>query len=152
MKELLLIGIFMLCPASVVWGQVGIRQYAGTAMPYPVVKDSTVLFQDSMVPFYMNHLGRHGARFPTSGKALNKVKGMLIAAQQENRLTTAGVRLLSTLQHLSEAFEGQWGNLSVVGEMEQQGIARRMMKHYSPLFSDSAKNRGNSDLCTPLYT
>ena len=139
MKELLLIGIFMLCPASVVWGQVGIRQYAGTAMPYPVVKDSTVLFQDSMVPFYMNHLGRHGARFPTSGKALNKVKGMLIAAQQESRLTTAGVRLLSTLQHLSEAFEGQWGNLSVVGEMEQQGIARRMMKHYSPLFSDSAK-------------
>ena len=48
MKELLLIGIFMLCPASIIWGQVGIRQYAGTAMPYPVVKDSTVLFQDSI--------------------------------------------------------------------------------------------------------
>lgn len=139
MKELLFIGILMFCPVSIIWGQAGIQQYAGTAMPYPVVKDSSVISQDGMVPFYMNHLGRHGARFPTSGKALSKVKGILIAAQQENRLTTAGVSLLSTFQHLSEAFEGKWGNLSVVGELEQQGIAGRMIEHYPQLFSDSAE-------------
>lgn len=139
MKGLLLIGIFMFCPVSILWGQDRIQQYAGTAMPYPVVKDSFVFFQDSMVPFYVNHLGRHGARFPTSGKALNRVKEILELAQRENRLTSGGVTLLSTIQNLSETFDGQWGKLSVVGEEEQRGIARRMIERYPQLFSDSVK-------------
>ena len=135
----LLIGIFMFCPVSILWGQDRIQQYAGTAMPYPIVKDSFVFFQDSMVPFYVNHLGRHGARFPTSGKALNRVKEILELAQRENRLTSGGVTLLSTIQNLSETFDGQWGKLSVVGEEEQRGIARRMIERYPQLFSDSVK-------------
>ncbi len=129
----------MFCPVSILWGQDRIQQYAGTAMPYPVVKDSFGFFQDSMVPFYINHLGRHGARFPTSGKALNRVKEILELAQRENRLTSGGVTLLSTIQNLSETFDGQWGKLSVVGEEEQRGIARRMIERYPQLFSDSAK-------------
>ena len=129
----------MFCPVSILWGQDRIQQYAGTAMPYPIVKDSFVFFQDSMVPFYVNHLGRHGARFPTSGKALNRVKEILELAQRENRLTSGGVTLLSTIQNLSETFDGQWGKLSVVGEEEQRGIARRMIERYPQLFSDSAK-------------
>lgn len=139
MKGLLLIGIFMFCPVSILWGQDRIQQYAGTAMPYPVVKDSSGFFQDSMVPFYVNHLGRHGARFPTSGKALNRVKEILELARRENRLTSGGVTLLSTIQNLSETFDGQWGKLSVVGEEEQRGIARRMIERYPQLFSDSVK-------------
>lgn len=139
MKGLLLIGIFMFCPVSILWGQDRIQQYAGTAMPYPVVKDSSGFFQDSMVPFYINHLGRHGARFPTSGKALNRVKEILELARRENRLTSGGVTLLSTIQNLSETFDGQWGKLSVVGEEEQRGIARRMIERYPQLFSDSVK-------------
>ena len=139
MKGLLLIGIFMFCPVSILWGQDRIQQYAWTAMPYPIVKDSFVFFQDSMVPFYVNHLGRHGARFPTSGKALNRVKEILELAQRENRLTSGGVTLLSTIQNLSETFDGQWGKLSVVGEEEQRGIARRMIERYPQLFSDSVK-------------
>ena len=50
-----------------------------------------------------------------------------------------GKILLSTLQHLSDSFEGQWGKLSVLGELEQKGIAGRMMRHYPQLFSNSAK-------------
>lgn len=129
----------MFCPVSILWGQDRIQQYAGTAMPYPIVKDSFVFFQDSMVPFYVNHLGRHGARFPTSGKALNRVKEILELAQRENRLTSGGVTLLSTIQNLSETFDGQWGKLSVVGKEEQRGIARRMIERYPQLFSDSVK-------------
>mgnify|MGYP005905144831 FL=1 len=139
MKGLLLIGIFMFYSISSVWGQDVIKQYAGTAMLYPVQEDSFHLSTSDMVPFYINHLGRHGARFPTSGKALDKAKKALILGQQENRLTTDGKILLSTLQHLSDSFEGQWGKLSVLGELEQKGIAGRMMRHYPQLFSNSAK-------------
>ena len=139
MKGLLLIGIFMFYSISSVWGQDVIKQYAGTAMLYPVQEDSFHLSTSDMVPFYINHLGRHGARFPTSGKALDKAKKALILGQQENRLTTDGKILLSTLQHLSDSFEGQWGKLSVLGELEQKGIAGRMMRHYPQLFSNSVK-------------
>lgn len=139
MKGLLLIGIFMFYSISSVWGQDVIKQYAGTAMLYPVQEDSFHLSTSDMVPFYINHLGRHGARFPTSGKALDKAKEALILGQQENRLTTDGKILLSTLQHLSDSFEGQWGKLSVLGELEQKGIAGRMMRHYPQLFSNSVK-------------
>lgn len=139
MKGLLSIGIFIFGFVSGVWGQIGIQQYAGTAMPYPVVENMSVSFRDDMIPFYINHLGRHGARFPTSEKALNKVKETLMLAQQDNRLTTAGITLLSILQNLSEVFDGKWGNLSAIGVLEQQGIAGRMMNHYPQMFNDSAK-------------
>ncbi|MBD9110538.1 histidine-type phosphatase [Bacteroides nordii] len=139
MKGLLSIGIFIFGFVSGVWGQIGIQQYAGTATPYPVVENMSVSFRDDMIPFYINHLGRHGARFPTSEKALNKVKETLMLAQQDNRLTTAGITLLSILQNLSEVFDGKWGNLSAIGVLEQQGIAGRMMNHYPQMFNDSAK-------------
>ena len=106
MKGLLLIGIFMFYSISSVWGQDVIKQYAGTAMLYPVQEDSFHLSTSDMVPFYINHLGRHGARFPTSGKALDKAKEALILGQQENRLTTDGKILLSTLQEKSGRADG----------------------------------------------
>lgn len=124
MKGLLLIGIFMFYSISSVWGQDVIKQYAGTAMLYPVQEDSFHLSTSDMVPFYINHLGRHGARFPTSGKALDKAKEALILGQQENRLTTDGKILLSTLQHLSDSFEGQWGKTVSVGRVGTKGNCR----------------------------
>lgn len=76
-----------------------------------LIKNLPVLNHDGMVPFYINHLGRHGARFPTSGKALEKVRNVLILAEQENRLTVKGQELLATVLRLSEAFEGRWGRI-----------------------------------------
>lgn len=70
-------------PNHFLFGQSAIQKYAGTAMPYPFIKNLSVLNHDGMVPFYINHLGRHGARFPTSGKALEKVRNVLILAEQE---------------------------------------------------------------------
>lgn len=55
MKGLLLIGIFMFYSISSVWGQDVIKQYAGTAMLYPVQEDSFHLSTSDMVPFYINH-------------------------------------------------------------------------------------------------
>ena len=37
-------------------------------------EDSFHLSTSDMVPFYINHLGKTWARFPTSGKALDKAK------------------------------------------------------------------------------
>lgn len=122
--------LFICVPFSI--GQEKIRQYAGTAMPYPFI-------QDDMVPFYINHIGRHGARFPTSGKALDKVLKKLTLAEKDKKLTKEGSELLSLLQRLSGQFKGKWGELSSLGKEEQKGIAGRMISNYPRLFKDSAR-------------
>lgn len=139
MKAILIFLAGLLFPITFLFGQSAIQKYAGTAMPYPLIKNLPVLNHDGMVPFYINHLGRHGARFPTSGKALEKVRNVLILAEQENRLTVKGQELLATVLRLSEAFEGRWGELSAVGEQEQKGIAERMLLRYPEIFVDSAR-------------
>lgn len=139
MKAILIFLAGLLFPITFLFGQSAIQKYAGTAMPYPFIKNLSVLNHDGMVPFYINHLGRHGARFPTSGKALEKVRNVLILAEQENRLTVKGQELLATVLRLSEAFEGRWGELSAVGEQEQKGIAERMLLRYPQIFVDSAR-------------
>ena len=139
MRAILIFLAGLLFPITFLFGQSAIQKYAGTAMPYPLIKNLPVLNHDGMVPFYINHLGRHGARFPTSGKALEKVRNVLILAEQENRLTVKGQELLATVLRLSEAFEGRWGELSAVGEQEQKGIAERMLLRYPEIFVDSAR-------------
>ena len=139
MRAILIFLAGLLFPITFLFGQSAIQKYAGTAMPYPLIKNLPVLNHDGMVPFYINHLGRHGARFPTSGKALEKVRNVLILAEQENRLTVKGQELLATVLRLSEAFEGRWGELSAVGEQEQKGIAERMLLRYPGIFVDSAR-------------
>ena len=139
MRAILIFLAGLLFPITFLFGQSAIQKYAGTAMPYPLIKNLPVLNHDGMVPFYINHLGRHVARFPTSGKALEKVRNVLILAEQENRLTVKGQELLATVLRLSEAFEGRWGELSAVGEQEQKGIAERMLLRYPEIFVDSAR-------------
>ena len=101
MRAILIFLAGLLFPITFLFGQSAIQKYAGTAMPYPLIKNLPVLNHDGMVPFDINHLGRHGARFPTSGKALEKVRNVLILAEQENRLTVKGQELLATVLRLS---------------------------------------------------
>ncbi len=139
MKKILILGVCLSVYFTFTWGQTNIGFYAGTAMPYPSIKDSSVFSFEDIKPFYINHLGRHGARFPTSGKALNKAIQILTSAEHENRLTPEGTKLLSTMHNLVKIFQGHWGKLSQLGEQEQKGIAGRMIKHHPLLFTDTAQ-------------
>ena len=40
-------------------------QCEGSAMPYPT-PESSVSYPDSLTPVMINHVGRHGARYPSS--------------------------------------------------------------------------------------
>lgn len=139
MKKIIMFVLCLFIYFSFAWGQASVQQYAGTAMPYPFIENSSTFSSDGMIPFYINHLGRHGARFPTSGKDLNKVIEVLTFAECENRLTAEGVELLSTVRYLAGLFKNQWGKLSKLGEQEQKGIAGRMIEHYPLLFTGAAR-------------
>ena len=55
MKAILIFLAGLLFPITFLFGQSAIQKYAGTAMPYPFIKNLSVLNHDGMVPFYINH-------------------------------------------------------------------------------------------------
>ena len=52
----------------------------GSARPYPVPAH-TASYPDSLTPVMINHVGRHGARFPASPKQCNILLSALKSAQ-----------------------------------------------------------------------
>lgn len=86
-------------------------------------------------PFFINHLGRHGARYPTSDVHLKQLSQRLEQGVSRQQLTPAGKVLLTHVRQLETLFNGQWGELTETGRVEQQTIARRMYEHFPELFA-----------------
>lgn len=102
----------------------------GSAMPYPA-PDSTAEWPDSLVPVMINHVGRHGARFPTSEATLRRLEKSLAEAPA---LSPNGHTALELTRRIIALSEGRWGQLDSLGIAEQQGIARRMFEAFPQLF------------------
>lgn len=82
MKAILIFLAGLLFPITFIRAKCN-SEICGNGYAVSFIKNLSVLNHDGMVPFYINHLGRHGARFPTSGRALEKVRNVLILAEQE---------------------------------------------------------------------
>lgn len=105
----------------------------GSRMPYPA-PDSVVEWPDSLVPVMINHVGRHGARFPTSAKRFGRLAGALERAESGGTLTRRGRLLLQLTRRAMADADGRWGELDSLGVAEQRGIARRMFEAFPQLF------------------
>lgn len=112
------------------WGQC-----AGSLMPYPA--RGQIVLPDSLTPVYIDHVGRHGARFPASPKYTVAIKEALMRADSLGTITTAGHRLLKLCNDVIELSHNNWGALDSVGRSEQREIASRMFLNFPTLFRDS---------------
>ena len=63
-------------------------------MPYPTIDMKLRAIPDSLVPVYVNHVGRHGARFMTSGKAIGDLLRRLHKADSLGTITPRGKELI----------------------------------------------------------
>lgn len=108
----------------------------GSAALYPV-PDSSVRIPDSLRVVMINHVGRHGARYPASSSHVDRLIDFLSDAQSRNALTPTGWELLDLAYKVKEASDDHWGRLDSIGAAEQEGIARRMFEAYSNLFFSS---------------
>lgn len=106
----------------------------GSLIPYPTeMKPQAV--PDSLTPVMINHVGRHGARYPASSKYCNTLLEGLDAAVRQKTITPLGRRLLDITQTTIRLSEGRWGALDSLGEYEQRLIASRMYANFKPAFS-----------------
>lgn len=115
------------------------QQCEGSAMPYPVPAESVTL-PDSLTAVFINHVGRHGARFPSSPKNVTTLIRELAKADSAKALTPPGEELLTLAKFVSETSRNRWGALDSLGMAEQRGIASRMFRNYGMLFNDTHVN------------
>jgi hypothetical protein len=110
------------------------RQCDGSLMPYPreVTKCE---YPDSLVPVFINHVGRHGSRYPVSSTFSVKMQQALNRADSLGTITPLGREFMSLNDAVLSRCANQWGALDSLGMAEQRAIASRMFFNYTPLFS-----------------
>lgn len=105
----------------------------GSRMPY-AVPDSQFEWPDSLIPVMINHMGRHGARYPTSESHFHHLIDFLEKAREKSALTEKGEKLLKIASDAVAKAQNRWGELDSLGVAEQKGIAERMYTSFPQLF------------------
>ncbi|MDE6632605.1 MAG: hypothetical protein K2K23_06365, partial [Muribaculaceae bacterium] len=98
---------------------------AGSMMPYDFsYTDSKPIWPDSLTPVYVARVARHGARYISSPKKLEKLQEAISKATAVGTLTKEGRRFSALLESVEDATGSQWGRLSEVGCKEEVGLAK----------------------------
>lgn len=113
------------------------KEGRSTLGPYPT--DRVVrTFPDSLTPVFVNHVSRHGSRYPAGSYFTLLMKRALDRADSLNTITPLGRRLLAEVDAVVASSEGRWGQLDSIGEAEHRGIAARLYRA-CPQLLDSAR-------------
>ncbi|MDE7125985.1 MAG: hypothetical protein K2O12_05845 [Muribaculaceae bacterium] len=107
----------------------------GSYRPYPTPTQMTAV-PDSLTPVFINHVGRHGARYPSSAKNALTLRQALRRADSTGTITSLGRELQKITDHVIAVSDGKWGALDSLGMAEQRGIASRMVMGYPDIFAD----------------
>ena len=103
-------------------------------MPYPTVS-AQAEYPDSLTPVFINHVGRHGARYPSSASNCLALQRALSHADSTGTITALGRRLRTLNERVIALSNNRWGALDSLGVAEQAGIATRMFYNYTEVFS-----------------
>lgn len=109
----------------------------GSLTPYPTDINPAV-FPDSLKPVFINHVGRHGARYPASSANCLKLRKLLQRADSLGTITPVGRQLARLNDLIIERSENQWGALDSIGMAEQRSIATRMFYNFGEIFTNGA--------------
>ena len=113
------------------------KEGRSTLGPYPT--DRVVrTFPDSLTPVFVNHVSRHGSRYPAGSYFTLLMKRALDRADSLNTITPLGRQLLVEVDAVVASSEGRWGQLDSIGEAEHRGIAARLYRA-CPQLLDSAR-------------
>lgn len=86
-------------------------------------------------PFYLSHYGRHGSRYMIGKKAYDRPYQTLLKADSAGVLTAKGKDVLRRVKLVRREAMGRQGELTPLGALQHQGIARRMMERFPEVFA-----------------
>ncbi len=111
-----------------------LEQCEGLLTPYPS-SVSLIAHPDSLVPVFINHVGRHGSRYPSSSADCLELRRALTKADSLGTITALGRKLMTLNETVIAESNHRWGSLDSLGIYEQQCIATRMFQNYKEVFT-----------------
>lgn len=108
-------------------------QCEGSLTPYPTPTEQFE-YPDSLTPVFINHVGRHGARYPASAANCLTLRRALEHADSLGTITQLGRQLRKLNDEVITASNNRWGALDSVGMNEQAMIAARMFYNFTEVF------------------
>ncbi len=108
--------------------------YLGSEQPYIFKKVEYTSPPPGYKPIYINHLGRHGARYLANARGINLVYRIIRDARYKNCLKAEGFQLERDIERFMAVQAGNYGLLSKSGAQMERGIARRMYENYPEVF------------------
>lgn len=109
-------------------------QCEGSLTPYPA-EINRISAPDSLEAVMINHVGRHGSRYPASSGNCMKLRRALLKADSLGTLTATGRELMALNDLVIAQSNGRWGALDSLGMAEQRAIATRMYNTFPALFA-----------------
>ncbi|MCX4263619.1 MAG: hypothetical protein OSJ37_02735 [Muribaculaceae bacterium] len=108
-------------------------QCEGSLTPYPTPAGEYE-YPDSLTPVFINHVGRHGARYPASATNCLTLRRALEHADSLGTITPLGRQLRKLNDEVIDASNNRWGALDSLGMNEQAMIAARMFYNFTEVF------------------
>ncbi len=115
-------------------------QLDGSMMPYDFAACRPSEVPDSLQPFFITYVSRHGARFLSSEKKVEKINAAITKARNAGSLTPLGEQLETLVKAVTENTDGRWGALDSIGAYEQQRLARQMAEMWPTVTKDGVVN------------
>ena len=142
--KLLVIGLICVAPSVMSGADPMATDYPvddclGSAKPYPAPEEPST-YPDSLTPVFVNHVGRHGARYLSSAKTTVELTAFLNRADSAGVLAPLGKELLSLARYVADISHNRWGALDSLGMAEQRGFASRMFLALPKLFINGKVN------------
>lgn len=113
------------------------EQCEGSLTPYPT-EINPVEYPDSLIPVFINHVGRHGSRYPASSANCLTLRRALQHADSIGTITPLGRELMALNDKVIAESNNRWGALDSLGMAEQVGIASRMVFNFPEVFGDGS--------------
>lgn len=109
--------------------------WRGSMTPYPLATVTPAL-PDTLRPVGIVYVARHGARYLTSAKKVDKLITLFSGADCRGDLTERGRRFLRLLNEVKCRTDGRWGLLDSIGYEEERVLAENMRSRF-PAFLHS---------------
>ena len=85
-------------------------------------------------PFYISHLGRHGARYALGSTVYSDLMEIWEKANENSLLTPEGERMFDAYKSFYPSVKKHEGQLTLKGQDQHRRIARQMVRDYPDVF------------------
>lgn len=111
-----------------------IERAGGVHYLYPMDQPAPTSAPKGYKPFYMSHVGRHGARFALGSTVYEDMLSVWTKAREKGWLTPEGETFCKAYVELYPELSRREGNLTRKGQEQHRYIAAQIYKNYPALF------------------